>query len=210
VKAVLVSILALVSFGLSGPPLPAYLTRDEKPSPSPLLRRELGRLVQQPPLWATAGRAPSTNEIILPPDPGGLSGWIIQATAQELIVASLVVVLAIGLGCWAIQAFKRARRGELRAPKGLRLLAGLDYRRAALFAWLVAIAGATLWAPFRYVSETGHSLGPAPRQLLLFAKNEDNYGEIRIVALDSQRLFAEWVGITAGGGALLLLFRWRR
>jgi hypothetical protein len=231
VKAVLVSLLVLVSFGLSvehavygvspevvqvghlspwrPPPLPAYLTEDEKPSPSPLLRRESGRLVQQPPPWAVAGRAPSTDGIALPPDPGGLSGWIIAATSQELIVASVVVALSIGLVWWAIRAIRRARRGELRA---LRLLAGLDYRRAALSVWLVAIALTTLWAPFKYVSETGHTLGPAPRQFLLSAENGNDYkGEtINIVALDFQRLVAEWVGISAAGGALLVLTWVRR
>jgi hypothetical protein len=85
-----------------------------------------------------------------------------------------------------------------------------DFSRAVLVVWLLAIASTTLWAPFKYVSDRGHVLGPAPRQSLLFAKNEDNYGEIRIVALDFQRLVSEWVGASAAGGALLVLTRPRR
>lgn len=82
----------------------------------------------------------------------------------------------------------------------------LDFRRAVLFLWLVAIAGTTLWAPFKSEDGRGHALGPAPRQALLFPKNEDEY---HAVALDFQRLFAEWVAISAAGGALLVLTRAR-
>jgi hypothetical protein len=208
--------------------LPAYVTGEgdatvpKAPrSPSPLFRLEPsypdGRVifkVQQAPPWAIAGGTPSTDGLILPPDPDGPSGWILRVAPQGFAVVSLVLGGSLALlsgfllACSAIWVWRRARRGELTTPKRLwRLLVGLNYRRAVLFVWLVAMAGTTLWAPFKYVSQAGHALGPAPRQSLLLAKNEDEY---HLVALDFQRLFAEWVGISAAGGALLVLVRARR
>jgi hypothetical protein len=210
------------------PKLPAYLTAGEAgasaskmpPSPSPLFRLEHsyfdGRMmkVQQAPPWAIAGGAPSTDGLILPPDPDGLSGWILKATPQELAASFLVAGVSIVLlACSAVRSWRRARRGELTAPKRLwQLLVRLNYRRAVLFLWLVLIAGTTLWAPFKLLDGRGHVLGPAPRQLLLFARNETDYmgRDTNIVALDFQRLFAEWVAISAVGGALLALVRPRR